>query len=74
MIKQAFGKEELESPISQRQKKARQMKIKVKSLLIIFNDIKVTVHKQFVLKGQEVNSAHYCDVFLKFGDKEVVVA
>jgi ribosomal protein L20 len=41
---------------------ARQVKSKVKSILIIFFDIKGTVHKEFVLAGQTVISAYYCDV------------
>jgi hypothetical protein len=47
---------------SPRPKKARQVKGKVKSMLNIFYDIKGIVHKQFVLAGQTVNSAYYCDV------------
>jgi hypothetical protein len=31
-------------------------------MLIIFFDIKGIVHKEFVLAGQTVNSAYYCDV------------
>jgi hypothetical protein len=31
-------------------------------MLIIFFDIKGTVHKEFVLADQTVNSAYYCDV------------
>jgi uncharacterized OsmC-like protein len=30
--------------------------------LIIFFDIKGSVHKEFILAGQTVNSAHYCSV------------
>jgi histone-lysine N-methyltransferase SETMAR len=30
-------------------------------MLIIFFDIKGTVHKEFVLAGQRVNSGYYCD-------------
>jgi hypothetical protein len=45
-----------------RPKKARQLKSKVKSTLIIFFDIKGIVHKEFALAGQTVNSAYYCDV------------
>jgi hypothetical protein len=51
-----------ESPNSPRLKKARQVKSKVKSMLIIFFDIKGIVLKEFVLEGQTVNSAHYSDV------------
>jgi hypothetical protein len=36
--------------------KARQVKSKVKSLLIIFFDIKGIVHKEFALAGQTVYS------------------
>jgi hypothetical protein len=31
-------------------------------MLIIFSDIKVVVHEEFVLAGQIVNVAYYCDV------------
>jgi hypothetical protein len=31
-------------------------------MLIIFFDIKGIVHKEFVLEGQTVNSAYYCDI------------
>jgi hypothetical protein len=49
-------------PNSPRPKNATQMKSKVKIMLIIFSDIKVIVHKEFVLVGQTVNSAYYCRV------------
>jgi hypothetical protein len=45
-----------------RPKKARQLKSKVNSVLITFFDIKGSVHKEFVLAGQTVNSEYYCDV------------
>jgi hypothetical protein len=38
------------------------VKSKVNSMLTILFDIKVIVHKEFVLAGQAVNFAHYCDV------------
>jgi hypothetical protein len=41
------------------------MKSKVKSMLIIFFDIKRIVHKEFVLAGQTVNSAYYCGLLLR---------
>jgi histone-lysine N-methyltransferase SETMAR len=47
------------SPNSQTPKKAQQVKSKVKSMLIIFFDIKGIVHKEFILAGQTVNSAYY---------------
>jgi hypothetical protein len=47
---------------SLRLKKAIQVKSKVKSILIIFFYIKGIVHKEFVLAGQTVNSAYYCDI------------
>jgi hypothetical protein len=42
-------------------KKVRLVKSKVKSMLIILFDIKVIVHKEFVLTDQTVNSAYHCD-------------
>jgi hypothetical protein len=38
------------------------VKRKVKSMLIIFFDIKGIIHKEFVLAGQIVTSAYYCDI------------
>jgi hypothetical protein len=49
----------LNSPIS---KKARQMRSKVTSMLIIFFDFKEIVHKEFLIAGQTVNSAYCRDV------------
>jgi hypothetical protein len=42
---------------------ARQLTSKVKSMLIIFFDIKRIVHKEFVLAVQAVNSAYCCGIF-----------
>jgi hypothetical protein len=53
---------EWKSPNSLRQRKVIQVKHKVKGMLIIFFDIKGTVHKEVVLEGQTVNSAYYCEV------------
>jgi hypothetical protein len=50
------------SPNSPRPKKARRVKNKVKSMLIIFFETKGIVNKEFFLAGQTVNSAYYCDV------------
>jgi hypothetical protein len=47
---------------SPRPKKSRQVKSKVKSMLIIFFAIKGIVHKELVLAGKTVNSAYFCDV------------
>jgi hypothetical protein len=47
---------------SGRSKKARQVQSKIKSILIIFFDINVIARKEFVLAGQTVDSAYYCDV------------
>jgi hypothetical protein len=51
-----------ESPNSLRAKNARKAKSKIKSMLIIFFDIKEIVHKEFGLVDQTVKSAYYCDV------------
>jgi hypothetical protein len=39
----------------------REVKSKFMSMLIIFFDFKGTVHNEFVLASQTVNSAYYCD-------------
>jgi hypothetical protein len=38
------------------------VKSKVKGIFIIFFDIKGSVHKEFILAGQIVNSEYYCGV------------
>jgi hypothetical protein len=48
----------MESPNSPRTKKARKVKSKVASMLIIFFDIKGIVLKKFILVGQTVNSTY----------------
>jgi hypothetical protein len=62
MIRKVFKRRNhepyMESPNSLRLKKARQVKSKVKIMLIIFFDIKVIVHKEFILAGQTVISAY----------------
>jgi hypothetical protein len=49
------------SPNSQSPKKTRRVKSKVMSMLIIFLNIKEIATKEFVLVGQRLNSASYCD-------------
>jgi len=44
------------------QKKARQVKSNVKTMLICFFDIKVLVHFEFVPQGQTVNQQFYLEV------------
>jgi hypothetical protein len=66
MIRQAFGEESMSHKWkvqNQRdQKKARQMKSKVKSMLIIFFHSKGIVHKEFILADQTVNFTYYCNI------------
>jgi hypothetical protein len=50
-----------ESSNSLSPRKSRQVKIKVKSMLIFF-DIKGIVHKEFVLADQAINPTYYCVV------------
>jgi hypothetical protein len=50
------------SPNSPRPKRARHAQSKVKSMLNISFDIEGIVHEEFVLAGQTINSAYYCDV------------
>jgi hypothetical protein len=45
----------------QDQKKARQVKSKVKSMFNIFFDITGIVHKEFDVAGHTVNSAYCCN-------------
>jgi hypothetical protein len=52
-----------ESPNSPRPKKAREVKSKFSSMYIIFCDIKEAVDEEFVLAGQIVNSAYYCNFY-----------
>jgi hypothetical protein len=49
-------------PNSPRTKRERQVKSKVKSMLIIFSDIKGIDHKEFVLADQANISAYYRNV------------
>jgi transposase len=60
------------SPNSPRPKKVRQVKSKVKSMLTIFFHMKEIVHKEFVLAGQTVNSAYYCDILQWLREKLAV--
>jgi hypothetical protein len=70
MIRQPFGEEstsrtrvfEWYDRFRADQKKAKQIKSKVKSMPIIFFKIKGIVNKEFTLAGQTVTSAYYCDV------------
>jgi hypothetical protein len=70
MIKQVFREEsmshtrmfEWKSRNTSRPKRARQMKSKVKNILIILFDIKGIVYKEFVIVFQIVSSSYYCDV------------
>jgi hypothetical protein len=66
IIRQEFEEERMSHTrkvkLKVRLKKVRQVKSKVKSMLIIFLDIKGIVHKEFVLAGQTINSAYYCNV------------
>jgi hypothetical protein len=50
------------SKLTETEKKARQVKSKVKSIFIAFFAIKGKVYKEFALAGQTVNSAYHCDV------------
>jgi len=50
------------TPSSPQPKKARQVRSNIKSMLIIFFDIRGIVHKEFVPPGQTVNGNFYCEV------------
>jgi hypothetical protein len=42
--------------------KSREVKSKVKTMLMFFFGFKEIVHKKFILVGQTINSAFYCDI------------
>ena len=50
------------SPISPRQKKARQSKSKFKAMMLVFFDIRGIVHVDLVPEGQTVNQVDYKEV------------
>jgi hypothetical protein len=50
------------TPSSPWPKKARQVRSNIKTLLMIFFDIRGIVHKEFVPPGQTVNGKFYCEV------------
>jgi hypothetical protein len=66
MIRQAFSEESMSHTwkvLTHRDRQyAKQAESKVKSMLIIFLDMKGIVQKEFALASQTVNSAYCCDV------------
>jgi hypothetical protein len=67
MIRQAFEEESMNRTWVfewhvQTPKNEKGETVKRKSVMIIFFDIKGSVHKEFVLVGQTINSAYYCHV------------
>jgi hypothetical protein len=66
MTRQVFGENSMSRAQkvknSPKPKKGRQVKSKIKSMLIIFFNIKGIVHKEVVPAVQRVNSVYYCDV------------
>jgi hypothetical protein len=55
-------------PDTKQQATQWKMKSKVKCLLIFFFDNNGIVHKEFVLAGQTVNSAYYCDILRQLSE------
>jgi hypothetical protein len=51
-----------ENSNSSRQKRARRVKSKVKSMLIIFFETKWIVLKKLVMASQTVNTTYHCDI------------
>jgi hypothetical protein len=50
------------TPRHRGQKKPRQLKSNIKSIIVTFFGVKGNVRKEFVPTGQIVNSGFYCDV------------
>lgn len=50
------------SPSSPRPQKARQSRSSLKTMLIIFFDIRGIVHREFLPEGQTVNKEFYCNI------------
>jgi hypothetical protein len=70
VIRQARKHESFTSSTnSTRSKKVRHVKSKAKSMLMIFFDIKLSVHKHLFLAGQTVNSAYCCDILRRLREK-----
>jgi hypothetical protein len=59
IVRQALKEESMSHTRVFETKKARQVRSKLKSMLIIFLDIQGIVHKEFVPEGQTVHSACY---------------
>jgi hypothetical protein len=45
------------------EEQSQRVKLKSKSMLIIYFHIRATVRKEFVLAGQTINSAYYHDFY-----------
>lgn len=54
---------------SSRQKKARMSKSRVKSMVIVFFDVKGIVHHEFVPPGQTVNAKFYKEVLQRLNHR-----
>jgi hypothetical protein len=73
---------EWKNPNPSRLKNEKQVNSKVKSMMFTSFDIKGSVQKEFILAGQTVSSAYYCDILrrlredfnLNFGEKELALA
>jgi hypothetical protein len=59
----------MEKSILAEVKMARQVRSKVKCILFFFCDIKWSAQKEFILAGQTVNCAYYCDVLWRLREK-----
>jgi hypothetical protein len=68
MIIQAFAEESMSRKLIETEKKGKQTKSKVKSMLIIFCTSRGFFFEKFVLEGKKVNFTYYCDVLRRLNE------
>jgi hypothetical protein len=68
MLKQAFGNESMGVKNISRPRKAHQVQLNVKVMLIAFFDYEGVVYHTFVPRGQTLNKEYYLEVLKSLGE------